>query len=65
MAHEAQRKTQNCTIKTLGEYKGHIIDYYEKVKDIIELNYTKNRRGPDLLSYCSVNGTILRERHTR
>jgi hypothetical protein len=45
-AREAQRKTQNCTIKTLGEHKGHIIDFYGKVEEIIELNYTENNRGP-------------------
>jgi hypothetical protein len=45
-AREAQRKTQNCTIKTLGEHKGHIIDFYGKVEEIIELNYTENSRGP-------------------
>ena len=46
MDREAQRKTQNCTIKTLGEHNGDTIDFYGTVTEIIELNYIANRRGP-------------------
>ena len=43
---EAQRKTQNCTIKTLGKHNGDTIDFYRTVTEIIELNYIANNRGP-------------------
>ena len=46
MDREAQRKTQNCTIKTLGEHNGDTIDFYGTVTEIIELNYIANSRGP-------------------
>jgi hypothetical protein len=45
-AREAQRKTQNCTIKTLGDHNHEIIDFYGTVIEIIEFNYSANSRGP-------------------
>jgi len=45
MAHEAHRKTQNSTIKTAGDHNDVTIDYYETIRDIIELSYTKNSKG--------------------
>jgi hypothetical protein len=46
MAREAQRKTQNCTIKTLGTNNDYIIEFYGTVIEIIELNYITNSKGP-------------------
>jgi hypothetical protein len=46
MDFHAQTKTQNCTIKILGEHNGDTVDFYGTVKEIIELNYMANSRGP-------------------
>jgi hypothetical protein len=45
MAHEEHRKTRNSTIKTAGDHNDVTIDYYGRIRDIIELSYTKNNKG--------------------
>jgi hypothetical protein len=45
MAHEEHRKTQNSTIKTAGDHNDVTIDYSRRIRDIIELSYTKNSKG--------------------
>ena len=65
MAREAHRKTQNSTIKIVGDHNDVTIDYYGTIRDIIELSYTKNSKGDSLLSYYGVNVIILREGHTK